>query len=558
MADIFDGLKELSDDDIRLLISMLRNVNLYNSVVETSSRAVNRLIGFAGSILSSFNPQSDSDDSEIINVKIRRVKDRIKETYASLAAYDRIWLDDELKKELSLKSGLITDIQSPYPSDEYISVKTVQQAASAYGIDIRQPACVLGDLVKEKYYERFLKVLHEKLVREDAQERNATDYACTMVLRKVPVERIRELASVLAIKEFNPKGIMNAVRRDRTTYTLDKVITAMGVEAFDPQSCIIRTVNDGYKSLISSDKMLLSNIIWTAQSAYGKKFTPASDLMPSFSTSGKSVGISELDARYMNGIKREDELERVIKKLLKNTSDNNKRIAEYEDALMQARIASDELLMDYEEKKRLSDEAQEKMKREKKHLEDYETIHPSAASDNIAYKSLKSDAQLAQNEARQAQYECDRTQKELERKKKREQDIRDRLNECEKKATEYGNLLYENSTEYNELVFFTENETKERSGRLKAGWKKVFTELDFDINIYDYMVKYFGSTELVLAELYLYELNNAFDTEAFSHDVITGEDGENSCVAYCLVSAGKYAQINYKAKNILSITVKNR
>lgn len=557
MADIFDGIDKMSEDEIRNQIAILKNVNLMNSVLETGSRAMNRLISAAGTFLSAISGSDKMDDSEIINVKIVKVKDKVEQSFQELKGYDRELLYEALCNELIDKCGLMTQGEEK-PSYEKIAVCTVREAAAIYGLDGKQPAAVLLDLVKERYYADLLTVLHRRLVCENESARQKTDGKCTLALRKVNIERLRELNKYLQLREFNPRSIMTAVRGDRTTKTLEKVLPVMGWEAFDLQGCIIGTVNEGMKTLIPAARTLLAATIWLAGNAYGRKFAINKDVLPGFVNDGRMSGVNEVDIRFMESVRKAGELEKTVKRRLADSAANNRRLVELENDLLQARLEQDAALLDMQKIMGQKELADEEGKMARTHLDEYERANPTADNGKLEYRQLKSQYEQAAANIRNIQSRLERAQKTSSRKDIRVQELRLKIKDCEKRSVELGNQLFEITKEYNDIVFQTENEADYRASLIKIKWNNFFQELQFDTKAFENVIKLFRTSELTAIEMSLYELNIGRDTAAYAHET-RRENGEiTGFITYSLVSSGKYAAIYYREKYIERISIKDR
>lgn len=558
MANIFDGLEKLSDDDIRLQIAILKNVSLFNTVMETGSRAVNRFISAAGNFLSSLSGSDKNDESDLLNVKIVKVGDRIKQSFNELEKIGRKELDSVLKMELIEKCGMQITEFTDEKSDEAVAVCVVRAAAAAYHLDINQSPSILADTIKEKYYTHMIRVLHIRLIKEDENTRKMTDGACTLVLRKINIERLRELNRELQLAQFNPVSIMAAARADRTPYTLEKIVSVMGFEAFDPIKCIINTVNDGMKSLIKADRLLLANLIWASVSAYGRKLSISRDMLPSFINNGRINGVNEFDIRFAEKLKLEKELERNIKDILSDISENNNRHVVLENELIQAGLEHDAALFEMEDAKKNSDESSDNGRKIKEKFDEYERLHPISDMSNVEYRKLKSEYEQAASRVRVSESRLQRAEKILKRHEKAVLEINEKIAACNRKAAEYGNKLYDCTKEYNDIVFDLDNEVNYRMMLLKKKWEQFFENINFDRNIFESVVKSFNTAELHMLEYSINDINQAYDTAAYAHKVNSNDDGTREYLVYSLVSSGKYAVISYNDKNIMNIYIKDR
>lgn len=554
MADFFEGLKKMSDDMLRLQIAMIRNVTLYNSAMETGTRAVNKLISTAGSFLSSLRGEERNEDSDLLNVKIRKVHDLIRQTVEELSKEGSASLMNIMRRELAQRIGNMPEGEK-LPEDELIWCQTVRLAAGAYALDIRQPVTLLADSVAEQYRKHMLRVLHARLVKENETERNKTDAACTLALRVVDIGQLRGLNMELQLAQFNPKSIMGAVRADRSVRTLEKLINIIGFEAFDTEKCVIQCVNDAVKSLIGSERVLAAHLIYDCQRIMGKKYCISRDLLPSFVNDGRSNGVNEVDIRYIERIHKAGELEKNLTLILSDISKAHKKQAESETDLLRAAEEMEKAQQENEEAKWRSDEAQQEGSIARLVLNQYESQHPAKDNSDMEYRQIRSRYEKAAAEIRNTAYQLERAKKQLERCEKRYLDMEKRVNEYNKEALKLGDSLFECSKEYNETIFSVDNETLERSVQLRSKWKNFFKTLSFDINVFEIMVKLFSTSQINKLEVAVWELEQAKNPKNYCHEY---EKSEEASVLYCLVASGKYARICYTDKNIKNITIKER
>ena len=55
MAALFDGVKRMTDDELRMQIAFLRNITFANVAKETGNRVIGGIAGFANSITEAFS-----------------------------------------------------------------------------------------------------------------------------------------------------------------------------------------------------------------------------------------------------------------------------------------------------------------------------------------------------------------------------------------------------------------------------------------------------------------------------------------------------------------------
>lgn len=126
MANIFDGLKKLDDNDIRYEIAILEEINLVNyakqigQVVESSSA---KIINF----LSALFVKKAFNEPELISIK-----ERIDNKNNELQKYEREKLDKLLKQKLIEKLNVVGDNVTEESSLDKISVSIVKNAIKVF------------------------------------------------------------------------------------------------------------------------------------------------------------------------------------------------------------------------------------------------------------------------------------------------------------------------------------------------------------------------------------------------------------------------------------------
>jgi predicted nucleic acid-binding Zn-ribbon protein len=259
----------------------------------------------------------------------------------------------------------------------------------------------------------------------------------------------------------------------------------------------------------------------------------------------------------MESVRKSSELEQEMNRILSEISKSHGRQVELENELLQARLDYDESVFALETAKDQYDDAVHEGNLTRIALDDYEKAHPRADRTSVEYRQQKSRFETAAAKVRDAQYELERSRKKSDRLGKEVEDIRHKSSELDQKIIQLDDSLFEITEEYNEAIFFVDDETLYRSLKLEHHWKKFFSSLHFDKKLFEDVVKLFRTSELHALEFYVQELDAAADSEAFCHEKITGTD-ETECIARCQVAAGKYAVIRYKGKTIKSITIKDR
>lgn len=132
MMNLFEGVRKMTDDEIRMQIALFRNVTLLNVAKETSGKVLGGLADIANAFAESFSKRTPFD------FQVTRVCDMVRKEYDRLKANDRVQLEYELKKILTEKCRELVPEESEEPDEERLSFLIINEAAkSTESINIR-------------------------------------------------------------------------------------------------------------------------------------------------------------------------------------------------------------------------------------------------------------------------------------------------------------------------------------------------------------------------------------------------------------------------------------
>lgn len=281
MPDIFEGIKKMSDEDIKIQIALFENVNLLNAAKETGTRVIGSLAGLANSFAETLGRKT------AFEYEVTRVSDRVRDAMSGMAGKDRIQLMYELKNQIALKCGLPAE-QLEELSDRRLSFLMLSEAAKSYHIQKYATPANKIEALSIQYKELFLNSLHNRLVKQDKQQAAQCDQQIQLRLNAVSMETKRELQQALLPKEFSGKGIGRILRLERGTKYLSETITYLGTGCFDEIQCHVETVLHALRSLKKVSRVLLAELVFKAHAAYGESFTINKDLLPSYIPADKA------------------------------------------------------------------------------------------------------------------------------------------------------------------------------------------------------------------------------------------------------------------------------
>ena len=198
MMNLFEGVRKMTDDEIRMQIALFRNVTLLNAAKETSGKVLGGLADIANAFAESFSKRTPFD------FQVTRVCDMVRKEYDRLKANDRVQLEYELKKILTEKCRELVPEESEEPDEERLSFLIINEAAKVYGIHKYKTPSGKIEAVSTAYNNALLSVLHKAGQRRSNSYRpeNSGCHECRIIGYQAP-------AAVCAYA----KGIQRTVHR---------------------------------------------------------------------------------------------------------------------------------------------------------------------------------------------------------------------------------------------------------------------------------------------------------------------------------------------------------
>ena len=130
MADIISEMDNMTDDEIRMQIALIDNVNIPNAVKETGHRLINVLADVANAFTESIGIKNS------IDYEIKKVSDLVRDDTLKYKAVDRTQLKKMLWDRLCLMTPVIPkDEDNQKSTFEIVSKSIIDEAASVYMIN---------------------------------------------------------------------------------------------------------------------------------------------------------------------------------------------------------------------------------------------------------------------------------------------------------------------------------------------------------------------------------------------------------------------------------------
>ncbi len=522
MITIFDGFDQLSDDEIRGQIALLRCVTLANSF-----RGVVQLVNVRKMIEDCYFELRDVEREEL-NLLLNR--ELIKKTHA-ISAF-------EIKREEYLR--------------EELHVRVVREAARTYMIDEYRTPGQQADEIREQFYEHYLKVLLRKLGRMTEDENGKLEMQIQKAIAQSNIQAVRQLASDLMLREFNGKTVRMKIVAEGNTKSLKKVIDVMGMGMFDGMETVISTIHDSVLMFCRMERAVLAQCVWTAVNGYGKRMSLNDDLMPSYSD-GLAQEENEKERLLLILIAKEAELNKTLRRLLSEIDRLNKQLVIREENHEREKGKLEQVKLEYQEALERKEIVLSGGEQIKKNYEEYLRTHPVKNNSDMEYRRKKQEYEnLARNvrNAELVEVSCVRNISRLEESLEKQ---KDGMKEIEKNLAALREELVSNVQVFNEVIMQLENEAGYRAQVLRRKWNSFYKTLRFDRKIYENVVKCFTQREIVAIERLLKEMDDSDEKAIFAHKT-SGTDS----ITFCQTGAGKYAEIVYNDSEILQIQVKGK
>lgn len=321
MANIFDGIAGMTDNQLRIEIALFSQVTLSNAAIETGNRVLGSVVDMANSIMQSLGGKQ-SWEYDVV-----RVSDMVNSAYERLLDKDREWLLGELERQIIQKLGSVAngagfntdkaeqkdisnierssidngelndtgnaerrDISKAEVSDadkrvqlnEKLSVMVINEAAVTYGLEKYDTPANKIEKISIEYNKAYLQAIHNVLCRQTSMEAVETDRRLQKRLDLAPIEAKRDLQRKIMPKEFSGTGIGRVLRLERGTKNLTYVVEILGGACFGDIQTHVATVLASVRALRKPSRVLLAQLVWQARQCYGTKFTVDRTLLPSY------------------------------------------------------------------------------------------------------------------------------------------------------------------------------------------------------------------------------------------------------------------------------------
>ena len=276
MMNLFEGVRKMTDDEIRMQIALFRNVTLLNAAKETSGKVLGGLADIANAFAESFSKRTPFD------FQVTRVCDMVRKEYDRLKANDRVQLEYELKKILTEKCRELVPEESEEPDEERLSFLIINEAAKVYGIHKYKTPSGKIEAVSTAYNNALLSVIHTRLQKQGKEEVIHTDQKIQDAMNAVSLDTKRQLQSALMPKEFSGRCIGRILRLERSTKYLSYTVTFLGYGCFDEVLSNVSAVFSAMRAFKRISRVLFAQMIWKIKNTSHLTFTIAENVLPAY------------------------------------------------------------------------------------------------------------------------------------------------------------------------------------------------------------------------------------------------------------------------------------
>lgn len=514
MMNLFEGVRKMTDDEIRMQIALFRNVTLLNAAKETSGKVLGGLADIANAFAESFSKRTPFD------FQVTRVCDMVRKEYDRLKANDRVQLEYELKKILTEKCRELVPEESEEPDEERLSFLIINEAAKVYGIHKYKTPSGKIEAVSTAYNNALLSVLHTRLQKQGKEEVIHTDQKIQDAMNAVSLDTKRQLQSALMPKEFSGRCIGRILRLERSTKYLSYTVTFLGYGCFDEVLYNVSAVFSAMRAFKRISRVLFAQMIWKIKNTSHLTFTIAENVLPAYLDPVRRQEFMIQEQEFRAALAGRIESEQQYAKCEQAVTKQEEKAADAKQRLELMQRDYDELQMKFMGLESRKDEYMNRTRPENETKDYYSEVNETKR------RLDRAQAQLSKAGAKYREEEEKRGRAESE------------------KNTAMLNL---------EVVKRkTEEEVRERAREIEKVWKAFFFRFSFEEDLFESVVIHFTRDEVLIIEEMLKELHESRNTGSFAYETKQEEDHTES-VTYTVTPGEKVIRIVYEKTHIMQI-----
>lgn len=506
MADIISEMDNMTDDEIRMQIALIDNVNIPNAVKETGHRLINVLADVANAFTESIGIKNS------IDYEIKKVSDLVRDDTLKYKAVDRTQLKKMLWDRLCLMTPAIPkDEDNQKSTFEIVSKSIIDEAASVYMINKYMSPAHKIEEISIRYNNAFLSNIMSQLRNLDALQKKEYAEQIGRRLGMASMDVKRQVQKTLMPEKFNGEGIIDALKKQRSTAKLEAVIKLLGFEAFKTPEAEIKTFYQALKSMTRISKMQAVRYVWKISKSGDKKFYVPVDLMPSYIPADEKTVTDETEKEYMLMCQQMDKAEKELDRCIRDEENKLSRLNDMTEKYETAMLKYDEIRSEFQKLEVVKD-------------------------DYIKNRKTEEESRLYYADVNETKRELDRNQEDCEKKKKKLRDIEREYEESKRRTEE----KRENTANFKNIV---KEQTLRRAQALKLKWSAFFFKFTFEDAVFETAVRKFSREELRNIEEIL--------KEAHDSDTMLAVGDAEQIKAY--TGGRRIAVISYKEHRITAI-----
>lgn len=515
MANIFDGIAEMTDNQLRIEIALFSQVSLSNAAIETGNRVLGSVVDMANTIMQSLGGKPTWEYDVV------RVSDMVNDACEKLQNKDREWLLGELYRQIAQKLDYddkdlqvqeSTQMYKNVQEQEKISVMIANEAAVTYGLEKYDTPANKIEKISIEYNKAYLEAIHEVLGKQTPEEAVTTNMRIQKRLDMVSIDAKRDLQKKVMPKEFSGTGIGRVLRQERGIKNLTYVVEVLGGACFGDIQTHVATVFTSVKSLRKPSRVLLAQLVWQARQCYGIKYTIDRTLLPSYIPEAVKL--------------EQDEDERNLRRSLSLIAGIEKKQEKCEEAVRKN-----------EEQK---NEAETKLEKLIKEFEKRQSEFAKLEQDKERYVSGRmpeADTKRYYRNVNDTSRQMDSAEEAVNRQKAKIKEIYEKGDKLAEELYSAKNETDESRAEISEKVTLI-------SGELKNKWRAYYFRFGFDDDVFEKVAECFWRSERLNIEEFLKEIHDSKsfaackNMEAYA-DSMEGE----TAIIRCSIAKGKNAVI---------------
>lgn len=351
MIDLFTLIKNMSDDDIRLQLAFFDSVTVTSAAKETGSRILSGMVDVANSLAQVFTNKFKVD------YDYKRVSDMVMNRMLELKSVNKDQLLTMLDiKLMELSAGSQQLDISTREGREKLSVLVVDTAGSGYSVNQYMAPAHKMKIIADKYNNAFMENLMLSLKNMTPDQLKEWSAIMDKAIGMADIETKRVVHKELMPDTFNGKGVLMALRKQKTTSQLKLVIECLGVEAFDYMTIEIKTMYQAIRSFNRISVFQLARLISIAVKKYNKPLYAVDEIMPSFVAGEDRIKADSEEKEYQALAKQVLELDAEKLKCIKELDNKKKQLQEATQRAQTAAERYTELTVEFSELELKKDE----------------------------------------------------------------------------------------------------------------------------------------------------------------------------------------------------------